>query len=79
MPILLPTVSWQLINQLSASADQRLLSVKVYPKQKFPTDVVAQVKVGIDPKYANKMDTDFYALLSDGKQAIGFSIHDRSN
>lgn len=61
------------------SASQRLLSVKVYPKQKNPTDVVAKVKVGIDPKYANKMDTDFYALLSDGEQAIGFSVHDRSN
>ena len=46
------------------SAFQRLLSVKVYPKQNLPTDVVAEVKVGFDPKYANKMDTDFYALLS---------------
>ncbi|XP_065882972.1 uncharacterized protein [Dysidea avara] len=61
------------------SAYQRLLSVKVYPKQKLPTDVVAEVKIGINPKYANKMDTDFYALLSDGKQAIGYSVHDRSN
>jgi len=55
------------------SADQRLLSVKVYPKRKFPTDVVAQVKVGIDPKHANKMDTDFNALLSDGKQALALA------
>ena len=31
----------------------------MYPKQNLPTDVLAEVKVGIDPKYANKMDTDF--------------------
>ena len=58
---------------------QCLLSVNVYPKQKLPIDVLAQVKVGINPERANKMDTDFYTLLSDGKQAIGFSVHDRSN
>ena len=58
---------------------QRLLSVKVFPKQKLPTDVVAQVKVGIDPEHANKRDTDFYVLLSDWKQAIGFGIYDRRN
>ena len=58
---------------------QRLLSINVFPPQEAPVNVLAEVKVGINPKYANKYDNDFYAFLSDGHQAVGFSVHDRSN
>ena len=56
------------------TAHQRLLSIDVFPKQDYPTDVIVDVKIGVDPKYANKDDVDFYVYISDGKYANGFGI-----
>ena len=58
---------------------QRLLSISVFPPQEYPTNVLVQVKIGINTKYANKRDIDFYTLLSDGYHAMGFGVYDRSN
>ena len=58
---------------------QRLLSINIFPPQEYPTDVLVEVKLGINTKYANKRDVDFYTLLSDGHHAIGFGVYDRSN
>ena len=59
-----------------ASKYQRMLSV---PLGVYQGDVVADVTLGINPKYANIMDTDFFVLLSDGSQAVGFLVPDHTN
>ena len=59
-----------------ASRFQRLLSV---PLGVYQDDVVAEITLGINPKYANIMDSDFFVLLSDGSQAVGFIIPDHLN
>jgi len=58
---------------------QRLISINVFPPQEAPVNVLVEVKVGINTKYANKFDNDFYTVLSDGHQAMGFAVFDRSN
>jgi len=64
------------IDCIYASPFQRLLSV---PLGVYQGDVVADITLGINPKYANVMDTDFLVLLSDGSRAVGFLVPDRSN
>ena len=41
--------------------------------------VIANVKLGINPIYANTHDSDFLAVLSNGENATGFLIPDHSN
>ncbi|XP_065883507.1 uncharacterized protein [Dysidea avara] len=61
-----------------SSPFQQLLTVPVLPKDytSAGTHVIAEVKLGIDSARANKHDTDFYLLLSDGYYANGFGISD---
>ena len=53
---------------------QRLLSV---PLGEFLYHVVADITIGVNPKYGDTVDSDFWIVLSDGSQAIGFFVHDR--
>ncbi|XP_065893749.1 uncharacterized protein [Dysidea avara] len=55
---------------------QRLLSV---PLGAFLYHVVADITIGVNPKYGNTTDSDFWIVLSDGSQAIGFFVLDRYN
>ena len=55
---------------------QRLLSV---PIGSYPHHVFADITLGINPKYANVMDTDFFVLISDASQATGFIVPDHTN
>ena len=60
---------------------ERLLSMPVLAAgyTSVGTHVIADVKLGINPKYGNQRDSDFYILLSDGTDATGFLVPDRSN
>ena len=60
------------------TAHQRLLSIDVFPPQDYPTDVIVDVKIGVDPKYANEQDVDFFVYISDGKYANGIGVYDPS-
>ena len=57
---------------------QQLLTVPVLPKHytSAGTHFIGEVKLGINSARANKYDTDFYVLLSDGYYANGFGISD---
>jgi len=59
-----------------SSKFQRLFSV---PLGAFLDHVVADIIVGVNPKYGNTIDSDFFALLSDGSQAVGIWVLDRKN
>ena len=59
----------------------RLLHLPLLPAgyTSVSTHVIAEVKLGIDSTNANTNDVDFYITLSDGHNATGFAITDRSN
>ena len=41
--------------------------------------VVADIKIGVNPKYGAKGDSDFYALLCDSNTGVGFVVVDVKN
>jgi len=58
------------------SSFQRLFSV---PLGAFLDHVYAAITVGVNPKYGNTIDSDFWAVLSDGSEAVGIFVVDRKN
>jgi len=60
----------------NSTSKQRLLSV---PLGAFLDHVVADITVGVNPKYGKAGDSDFVVALSDGSKAVGFWIVDPAN
>ena len=55
---------------------QRLFSV---PLGAFIDHVVADITLGVNPKYGNTIDSDMWVVLSDGTVGIGFVVFDVDN
>jgi len=55
---------------------QRLFSIRLGV---LSDDVVADITIGLNPKYGNRQDSDFLAFLSDGSVGVGFTILDVRN
>ena len=66
-------------NSIECASNRSFERLLMVPLGIFNNTVVAEITIGVDPKYGETLDSDFWVLLCDSNTGIGFQVVDVKN